>query len=219
LPRPDVRWWPASIDASIALAAGRFDEAATAIETAGRLGRELRVAAAGPTARVQHLTMLYLSGALGSAAPALAHFASGPDATPGTVAGYGLACVEAGDTAAVADVARQLAAEPRVLAAAGASWPLVAMCASEIAAHAGDRTLARAVRSALAPFCGGGLAMHSVGYFGTVDRCLGRLAVALGDPVTGVALLTAAVEQERQRGAAAWERRTVADLWAVRQSM
>jgi DNA-binding SARP family transcriptional activator len=219
LPRPDVRWWPASIDASIALAAGRFDEAATAIETAGRLGRELRVAAAGPTARVQHLTMLYLSGALGSAAPALAHFASGPDATPGTVAGYGLACVEARDTAAVADVARQLAAEPRVLAAAGASWPLVAMCASEIAAHAGDRTLARAVRSALAPFCGGGLAMHSVGYFGTVDRCLGRLAVALGDPVTGVALLTAAVEQERQRGAAAWERRTVADLWAVRQSM
>jgi hypothetical protein len=153
---------------------------------------------------------------MGTVVEALGHFAAGPDATGAVIAGFGLACVEAGDAAAVSEVARRLRAVPRLLATAGASWPLVAMCASEVAVAAGDRTLARALRTSLTRFSGTGLALHSVGYFGTADRCLGKLAVTLGDLGGGVALLTAAVEQERDRGAAAWERRTVADLWAVR---
>ena len=215
LPRPDIRWWPAAMDASIALAAGRLDEAAPAIEEAARLGRELRVEAAGQTARVQQLTLLYVGGSLGSVAGGLAHFMAGPDATPALLAGYGLACVEAGDTTNVVAVARRLVAERNLLAGSGASWPLVAMCAGEIAAAACDRRLARALRDVLEPFAGTGLALHSVGYFGTADRCLGKLAMALGDRREASRLFAAAVEQERQRGAIAWERRSVADLWAV----
>ena len=115
----------------------------------------------------------------------------------------------------VVAVARRLAAERNVLAGSGASWPLVAMCASEIAVAACDRTLARALREPLEPFSGTGLALHSVGYFGTADRCLGKLAMALGDRAEASRLLAAAVEQERRRGASAWERRSVADLWAI----
>ncbi len=214
LPRPDIQWWPAALDASIELAAGRLEAAETAIETAARIGRELRVVAAAPTARAQQLTMLYLGGTLGTAAEALAHLA-GTDATPGMLAGYGLACVEAGDVDGAAAVAGRLAAEPQLLVLAGASWPLTAMCAAEVAAAAGHRPLARAVRASLERFSGTGLALHSVGYFGAADRVLGKLAVLLGDSAAGIALLEAAVAQERRRGTTGWERRAVADLWSA----
>ena len=109
----------------------------------------------------------------------------------GMVAGYGLACVEAGDVDGAASVASRLAAEPQLLVQAGASWPLTAMCAAEVAVAAGHLPLARALREALERFAGTGLALHSVGYFGAADRVLGKLAVLLGDGDDGVALLEA----------------------------
>ena len=63
---------------------------------------------------------------------------------------------------------------------------------------------------------GTGLALHAAGYFGTVDRCLGLLAATQGDVAGARTLLASAIEQERQRGAAVWERRAVADLEALR---
>ena len=90
------------------------------------------------------------------------------------------------------------------------------MCASEIAAAAGDRVLAQVLWTPLLRHRGTGLALHAAGYLGTVDRCLGLLAATQGDVAGARALLASAIEQERQRGAAAWERRAVADLEALR---
>ena len=50
MPRPDLRWWPYAMDAAIELAAGRSRRARSAIDAAARVGRELKVEAAAPTA-------------------------------------------------------------------------------------------------------------------------------------------------------------------------
>ena len=128
----------------------------------------------------------------------------------------GLACVEAGAVDAVVEVAALLREDCRLLVSVGSAWPQVAMCASEIAAAAGDRVLAQVLWTPLLRHRGTGLALHAAGYLGTVDRCLGLLAATQGDVAGARALLASAIEQERQRGAAAWERRAVADLEALR---
>jgi DNA-binding SARP family transcriptional activator/DNA-binding Lrp family transcriptional regulator len=215
LPRPDVRWWPLALDAAIELAAGRLDRAADAIELAARFGRELKVEAAAPTAQAQQLALLWANGAISSAVDALESFAAGPSATLGMVAGYGLACAEAGDVAAAGAVADRLMVEPELLRRAGASWMVLAMCATEVAVATRRRDLAAVLREGLERHRGIGLTSLTVGYFGTVDRCLGRLATVTGDRARAVELLEGAVVQERRRGTAMWERRTVADLWAA----
>ena len=67
--------------------------------------------------------------------------ASQSDAPIATVAAYGLACAEAGDTEAAVKTAARLAAAPNLLVRAGASWPLVAMCASTTCFVAADTAL------------------------------------------------------------------------------
>ncbi len=216
LPRPDVRWWPLALEASIELAVGQSERAATAIETAARLGRQLKIDVAEPTALVQQLLLLLVNGELGSAAESLRPTAMSPGASAALLAGYGLACVEAGAVDAVVEVAALLREDCRLLVSVGSAWPQVAMCASEIAAAAGDQVLAQVLWTPLLRHRGTGLALHAAGYLGTVDRCLGLLAATQGDVAGARALLASAIEQERQRGAAAWERRAVADLEALR---
>ena len=169
------------MDAAIELAAGR-----TASRQVGhRCRREgwtrAQGRSRGPDPRAQELLLLFADGELGSISESLAHLASQSDAPISTVAAYGLACAEAGDTEAALETAARLAAAPNLLVRAGASWPLVAMCASTISFAAG-----RAPR--LPEACGGlwrTLSWHwawpyTVGYCGTVDRCLGLLAITLG---------------------------------------
>ena len=143
LPRPDVRWWPLALEASIELAVGQSERAATAIEAAARLGRQLKIDVAEPTALVQQLLLLLVNGELGSAAESLRPMAMSPGASAPLLAGYGLACVEAGAVDAVVEVAALLREDCRLLVSVGSAWPQVAMCASEIAAAAGDRALAQ----------------------------------------------------------------------------
>jgi DNA-binding SARP family transcriptional activator len=212
MPRPDLRWWPLALEAAIELAAGRVEPARAAVEAAARAGRELGVAAAAPTAMAQQLLLQLADGTFGAAAGALGQLVAGRSGGLQLLAGYGLACVEAGDLGAAADVAARLVGTSHLLAAAGASWPLVALCASVVASATGEVTLASSLWPALERFRGTGLALHSVGYFGSADRCLGLLAITLGDRELGVALLADAVAAERRRGSLLWERLAARDL-------
>jgi DNA-binding SARP family transcriptional activator len=212
MPRPDLRWWPLALAAAIELAAGRVEPARAAIDAAARAGRELGVAAAAPTAMAQQLLLKLAEGCLGAAADGLGQLVATGAGGLQVLAGYGLACVDAGDLAAAGDVAARLAGAPHLLAEAGASWPMVAMCASVVASATGEVALASSLWCALERFRGTGLALHSVGYFGSADRCLGLLAIALGDEVQGRALLADALAAERRRGSLLWECLAARDL-------
>jgi hypothetical protein len=216
MPRPDLRWWPLSLGAAIELAAGRVGAAAEAVEMASRTGRELGVATAAPTAMAQHLLLQLADGTVGAAAGALGQLVGDGVHSTQLLSAYGLACVEAGDVDAAAEVAGRLATRgPQLLADVGASWPQVAMCASVVAAATGHEALAASLWRPLERFRGTGLSLHSVGYFGCADRYLGLLAVALGDREGGRSLLADAVAAEHRRGSSLWERLAAADLEAV----
>ncbi len=225
MPRPDLRWWPTALDAAIELAAGRVEAARIAVEAAARTGRELGVAAAAPTAMAQQLLLLLADGTFGATAAALAPLVASSGGAPTLLTAYGMACAEAGDLAAAGDVADRLAVDAHLLEGAGASWPQVAMCGSVLAAATGQVTLASNLWRPLERFRGTGLALHSVGYFGSADRCLGLLAVTLGDRARGEMLLCDAVAAERRavpRCSSAWRaptwrtcvRRTFVRYWA-----
>jgi hypothetical protein len=216
MPRPDLRWWPCAVEAAIELAAGRVESAGEAIEVASRTGRELGVATAAPTAMAQHLLLQLVDGTVGAEAGALGQLAGDGVHSTQMLAAYGLACVEAGDVEAAVDAAdRLVACGPQLLFDVGASWPMVAMCASVVAAATGEETLAASLWRPLERFRGTGLSLHSVGYFGCADRYLGLLAATLGDRDRGASLLADAVAAERRRGSAFWERLATADLDTV----
>jgi DNA-binding SARP family transcriptional activator len=216
MPRPDLRWWPQALEAAIELAAGRTESARAKVEAAARAGRELGVAAAAPTAMAQQLLLLLAEGRLAGAADALDQLAISADHSTQLLAGYGVACVEAGALDRAATVAARLARHPSLLEEAGASWPQVAMCASVIASATGSAPLATVLWRPLERFRGTGLSLHSVGYFGSADRCLGLLASVLGRCDEAEVLFLDAVAAEQRRGSALWERLAAADLDALR---
>ena len=216
MPRPDLRWWPQALEAAIELAAGRAESARAKVEAAARAGRELGVAAAAPTAMAQHLLLLLAEGGLAGAADALDQLSIGADHSVQLLAGYGVACVEAGELDRAAAVAARLAQHTSLLEEVGASWPQVAMCASVVASATGSAALATALWRPLERFRRTGLSLHSVGYFGSADRSLGLLASALGRRDEAEELLLDAVTAEQRRGSALWERLATADLEALR---
>ncbi len=77
MPRPDLRWWPLALAASIELAAGHVEPARAAVEAAARGGRELGVGAAAPSAMAQHLLLQLAEGSLGAAVGGLEQLAAG----------------------------------------------------------------------------------------------------------------------------------------------
>ena len=179
IPRPDLRWWPLALDASLEIAAGRSSRASVAIELAAREGRQANVEIAGPTAMVQQLLLMRQDGGLGSVAGSLEHI-SVVSASPATISAFGLACVQVGEVGPIEDVAARLAAPGDLLNRAGIQWPYVAMSATEVAFASGHGVLAAQLEDRLAPYAGVGLTLHGVGYFGTVDRCLALLAATRG---------------------------------------
>ena len=180
LPRPDVRWWPLALEASIELAVGQSERAATAIEAAARLGRQLKIDVAEPTSLVQQLILLLVNGELGVGADSFRPMALSPGAS--------------GDARRLrAGLCRGRSARRD----GGGGGP-----PGRRPPAARARRDGRGVRSRCAPprspsrrrtWCwpsccgplmrhgGFGLALPGAGYFGAADRCLGLLAATLGD--------------------------------------
>ena len=103
----------------------------------GTIGSSAQDRRGGADRFVQQLLLLLVNGELGSAAESLRPMAMSPGASAALLAGYGLACAEAGAVDAVVEVAALLRQDCRLLVSVGSAWSQVAMCAPEIAAAAG----------------------------------------------------------------------------------
>jgi DNA-binding SARP family transcriptional activator len=204
LPRPDVRWWPHAVDASLALASKGRAEADDAIAVAEAAGQRLGVDLAPGVAMSQRLLGAFQADALGGFADVLRMPAADPAANSAVIATYGLASAAIGDRDEAVRIAHLLAARSDLLAGEGPSWPLVALLAAELAAAVGDQELAGVLQPALAAHSGRGLSMNGLAYVGTADRLLGMLAHVAGDNEAAGRLLSQAVRQEERRGADVW---------------
>jgi hypothetical protein len=207
LPRPDLRWFPSAASAAVALAAGDIATARTAIDHSAALGRTLAVSSASPAAAVQHVLLALASGTLGSLAAMIESAAAAEHAGPDRLSMHGLVCAHVGELEQASQVADVLAARDSLLAATGASWPLVAMAAAELAFATRHAALGQMVWRELRAWSGWGLNMNGVAYLGAADSWLGAAAAAAGRPGVADELLESGIVQDEHRGAFAWSTR------------
>ncbi len=209
MPRPDLRWLPEAVHAAVLLAAGDLLGAEEAVERAQEVGRRLSVGGAAAASTSQRLLLMLEGGTLGAMAPLMAPFAHTDDVPVALLAAWGLACAQAGDREGAIRAGELLRSRGTVLRGVGAAWPVVAMCAGEVAWLSGDIELARLLFEELRPWAGAGLAVYGLVHLGPADLVLGRAAAVLGQRATAEQLLDAAADQERRRGGAYWEKRAL----------
>ncbi|MEY4339118.1 MAG: hypothetical protein RLZ14_968, partial [Actinomycetota bacterium] len=209
MPRPDLRWLPEAANAAVLLATGDVVAAETAMGAAESLGERLSVSGARGAAISQRLLLMLEGGSLGSMAPLMAPFAGSTEVPAALIGAWGLACVQAADRESAAQAGQILRATGSVLRGVGAGWPLVAMCAAEVAASTSDAELGRIVFDELRTWTGAGLAVYGLVHVGPADLWLGLCASVMGQRATAERLLDDAIAQERRRGGAYWEKRAL----------
>ena len=211
VPRPDLVWWVEGATATEALARGRLDEAASLVDHADQVGRRLHVVHARPISMLHQLLLQWEEGRLGDLAPLLRPNDDGQHPLSWLVAA--LASLEAGQIDEAADAVRR-SGRPR-LVDTGEQWPHVAMLAGQVCWRLDEAGWAGEVFAELAPHRGTALGLHGLGYLGSVDAHLGRLAAARGDLAAAVDLLTSGADQERRWGADLWAARSLVDAATV----
>jgi hypothetical protein len=193
-----------AIDVMRLIRAGRFADAEIAAETCFAFGSEIGDADAFGYFGAHLLTLRWLQCREEEILPFAREVTASPDLVEGDVtfpAALAVVAAKAGrDDDAAAALARVLG-RPAWSASVSSNWLVSMFCATEAAAHLGDRDALAALHAAVAPYA----ALPVIGSIGVVclgsaERILGVAARGTGDLDGAVAHFTSALQHNRRLG-------------------